>query len=298
MKTTLPLQTKTSMRIALALALALVAGSSISSGYASSLWGSVPGKVLGSVGAYEVVQKQPTVWEVQLKPTTLQSASGGTKLNTSRSGQGLFFGTVGNSVEISRKQRDGTEVSYKLGELNTSLLKDGGLRDGVAWLEDRWTFWVGVDGDGAKRNFSQKACDDCVWRTYPAEGDQRPYALGKEGNFRPHKRVNQVGPSHLLVQNSVVMRVYKCYPHGGPGLQPLFAGQTTGADWHIDPNPVINAVGDFGDNPVHWEMTGHWQGVVEVTPGPGARGKSYNNVTMVDATAMLPCETMKDFYLP
>jgi hypothetical protein len=277
------------------------------SAHASALWGVVPGRVLASAGEVSIVKEKADLWSIVLKPSKVSSPVEGTYLNTSQSGLGIFFGTIGNSVTISRSGQDGAGGAWTLGALNTGLKAaggTGGIRDGKAWREDKWEYWVGRDGDGAKRNFRKKVCTNCHWQFYPAEGDQRPYAHGAVDGFRPiHKEVINF-PSYMLAQNSVVTKVWECYPAPIKGYYPMFEGGT-GAKWHAKPEPVINAVGNFTQDgqvtPVIWSMTGWWQGTVNVRgtdSGPVVSGRSYNNVTLVDAMEMWPCDMMSDFYSP
>lgn len=275
--------------------------------HASALWGVVPGRVLAKAGSVEISQDKTTnalpSWTINFAPSTVKSPEGGTYLNTSESGQGIFFGTIGNSVLITRKAEGEGGGTWRLGALktgdyNNKLKADGGIRPGKAWLEESWSYRAEKDGDGGTRQVPVKGAN--VWQFTAAEADQRPYSYGAENNFAPLPTAGNESPSYMLAQNSVVVKVWACVPSYRQGYYPMYAGGT-GARWHANPEPVINAVGSYGENPVEWSMTGWWQGGVEVNQANGApvvKGESYNNVTLVDAMALWPCEMMADFYLP
>ncbi len=95
-------------------------------------------------------------------------------------------------------------------------------------------------------------------------------------------------PSWMVLQTSLVTRVYSCQPHpGGEGDFRMSGGQ--GAQWSTSKTPWINDVKFFDGTQLRMEVSGYgvvWQGV------------NYNFVSLISVTEKWPCEMMRDFSLP
>jgi hypothetical protein len=139
-------------------------------GHASCMWGVVqPGaQILGRLGGWEI-KPTPRVgssWDIFPTVTTFPAAGGGNArgmasidLNTSETGQGIFFGTVGNEVTIQRVGAAGRTF----GRLNAGLKTEHGARRGSAWVRNG------------------------RWESYPAMADQAPYTKkGASGGHVPN----------------------------------------------------------------------------------------------------------------
>lgn len=118
-------------------------------------------------------------------------------------------------------------------------------------------------------------------------------------------------PSYLLVQNSMITRVYPVYAAGsarGSKAIRIFGG-TQGAVWSTDGAALVSDVKyTGGDTTLKWMAKGWWQGELSPVLGPigttpGAGGTSYNVITLVRATGAMPIkfggkDILSDFYLP
>lgn len=137
---------------------------------ASCMWGVVqPGAViLGRLGGWQV-QNTPGVgqsWDIIPSLSTYPPQTGDCNpcmetlsLDTTKTGKGVFFGTIGNTVTI---QRVGG-VARTFGRLNAGLKSEHGARRGSAWVENG------------------------RWVSYPAMADQAPYTRkGASGGHAPN----------------------------------------------------------------------------------------------------------------
>lgn len=156
---------------------------------ASCMWGVVqPGApVLGRLGGWEV-KNTPGVansWDILPTVTTYPPQTDNCSpcmetlnLDTSKTGQGIFFGTVGNTVTIQRA--GGTTRTF--GRLNTGLRGEHGARRGSAWVEDG------------------------RWVSYPAMSDQAPYTRkGASGGHAPNDALarNPQAPPPIVVTEPI-----------------------------------------------------------------------------------------------
>ncbi len=142
------------------------------------MWGVVqPGApILGRVGGWKV-QQTPKVgqsWDILPTMTAFPPARTGCpapcltsiNLDTSKTGQGIFFGTVGNTITI---QRAGGPRRLELGRLNDGLRNEHGARRGSAWVSNG------------------------RWQSYPAMSDQAPYTKkGASGGHVPNDALARV----------------------------------------------------------------------------------------------------------
>lgn len=282
-----------------------------SSSPASALWGVLPGKVLGRLGEVKIVPEEGNVWTVQINPSTVTSPEEGTSLDTTEEGKGIFFGTIGNQVSIRRQSDSGAFAEWTLGKFNAGLKSKGGVRDGKAWLEDQLGYSqvadeaeeeADDDGEvyaGSTVDIVNQVCENCVWKFHPAQADQSPYAGSAAKAFAPLPVASTL-PSYFLTQNSIKTEVWECVPLAMKGYWPMMS-ELNGVHWHASPEPLVRAIGEFGNAPVHWKAKGWWQGPVEViatTKSLEARSSSMNNVTLVDAFEMWPCDMLIDYYVP
>ena len=282
-----------------------------SSAPASALWGVLPGKVLGRMGEAKIVPEEGKVWTVEINPSTATSPDEGTSFDTTEDGKGIFFGTIGNQVTIRRQADSGAVAEWTLGKLNTGLKSKGGVRDGKAWLEDQFGYSqvtdeadedADDDGEvyaGSTVDIVDQVCENCVWKFYPAQADQSPYAGTASEAFAPLP-VSATLPSYFLTQNSIKTEVWECVPLAKKGYWPMMSA-LNGVHWHAAPEPLVRAIGEFGSAPVHWKAKGWWQGPVDVIATAKSlevRSSSMNNVTLVDALEMWPCDMLLDYYVP
>jgi hypothetical protein len=257
---------------------------------------------MGTMGDVEIVKSDPHSWSIKPLPSTISGADKGLKLDTSATGEGLFFGTIGNQVRIKRLTQSGIGGEWSLGSFNADLRKLGGIRNGKAWMEDRWEYWTEAGASGLPTHMSRKVCEKCVWDLYPALADQSPYTRGSGQNFAPSPESAKL-PSFLLTQNSVKTEIWEAVPLAKSGYWPATTA-LSGAHWHISKSPIISVVGVFEEEPTYWQAKGWWQGVVSITAPsdpakpPAPKGKSYNNVTLVDVLDLWSCEMIKDYYTP
>lgn len=180
---------------------------------ASCMWGVVqPGApILGRLGGWEV-RRTPGVnnsWDIIPTVTTYPPQTENcnpcwetTNLDTSKTGQGIFFGTVGNTVTIQRAG-GGEGATRTFGRLNTGLRDEHGARRGSAWVENG------------------------RWVSYPAMSDQAPYTRkGASGGHAPNDALarNPQAPPPIAVTEPIAApdpTPYEEYVYKGtPRMEP------------------------------------------------------------------------------
>lgn len=174
---------------------------------ASCLWADIAGHIstLGIIGA----------------PRSANTISGSTKLDTSDSqGAGIFFGSVGSSVTISRKGAG----SWALGRFNPNAIRDGAVRGDWA---DQQPYCVGWPSYAPKPSINFLS-----WSPIPLVAANAICT-----------RVWLCDPRGLT----------------GPNWQTACVGGQD-ARWSAWSKPAVNVYGDFGTAPINWSVKGWPQG--------------------------------------